>query len=476
MSTFQYKAYSDHPEIQTYSLILFDEYLNSYTRKPGKDRQKKILKCLKVAIAGLYLAGCYQRNTAQITTSRNTYHGKDQRSPLHHPELLRVFQWLIESGYLTKAREAHQTDGKHWVPATYELSRKWLDVCCLVSPIAAKKEAILKSITRNPAAPVVELRQNGKRLPLARHPELSIWKKRVKAYNKRLTEHEFRIKGDLLAPELLSLTRIYSNGSYSHGGRYYSNFQQFKSQLRLLLTIDSEPVAEIDYKSLHPSLLYQRAGLPEPNVDAYTIVGYPRKLVKKAFNILINRSQPAPATGSLIYFLNKDREMREMVQQPINTSYCEALEAAIREHHRQIDHFFCTGVGLELQHHDSQLCSHILDYFLVKTESIVISIHDSYLCKQSDLPHLAEAMKYAESAVSRAMNAPVREPLLDAEVINVSENYDQLLTDAFGNRIESKTTAEEPISSYLHDELTEITNIYEAVEDSEGSEGTGQAY
>lgn len=476
MAAFQYKAYSNNPEVSAYAKILLDEMLSEYQRRPNKDNQKLRLKWMKVAVAGLYLAGCYQRNTVQITTSRNTYHGKTQRSPLHHAELLRIFEWLIKFGYLLKVRDAHQVDGKRWVPATYELSRKWLDVCCLVSPITAKKEAIIKSITRNPAAPFVELRKDGKRLTLKSHPEKFIWNARLKAYNRRLTNHEFRIKGEPLAPELLSLTRIFSDGSYSRGGRYYSNFQQFKSQLRLLLTIDGEEVAEIDYKSLHPSLLYQQAGLIEPEVDAYTISGYPRKLVKKAFNILINRSKPAPATSSLVYFLNKDREVREMVQQPINATYCQALEVAIRKHHRQIEHFFCTSVGLELQHHDSQLCSHILDYFLVKTDRIVISVHDSYLCKQSDMPLLAEAIKYAEATVARAMNTPVREPLLDAEVINVSENYDQLLSDAFGNRIESKITGEEAINSYLHDELTEITDINEAVEDSEGAEGSEKAY
>lgn len=464
MTTFQYKAYSNHPEVNAYAETLLTELLATYQRKPSEKRQNELRKWMKVAVAGLYLAGCYQRNTVQIPTGRTIYHGKDQRSPLHHPALLLVFEWLIEAGYLTKVREAHQADGIHWVPATYELSRKWLAVCCLVSPVTAKKEAIIKRITRNPAAPAVELRQDGKRLPLKRHPEKFIWNDRIKAYNNRLTRHEFRVNGELLAPMLLSITRIFSDGSYSKGGRYYSNFQQFKSQLRLLTTIDGEAVAEIDYKSLHPSLLYQRAGLPEPKEDAYTIAGYPRKLIKKAFNILINRKKSAPATHSLIYFLSREKEIRELVGQPINTSYCEALEAAIRKHHKDIEHFFCTGVGLELQQHDSQLCSHILDYFLIKTDSIVLTVHDSFICKQSELPILADAIKYAEIAVARAMNTLVREPLLEAEVIKASTGYEQLLDDAFGGRITTNIAEEERINSYLHEELTLMDDIYRDVD------------
>lgn len=459
MTTFQYKAYSKHPEVNAYSETLLDELVASYQRKPNKKRQNALRKWMKVAVAGLYLAGCYQRNTVQIPTGRNIYRGKDQRSPLHHKELLIIFEWLIKTGYLSKVREAHQADGVHWVPATYELSRKWLDVCCIVSPVTAKNEAIIRSITRNAAAPAVELRQDGKRLPLKSHPEKSMWIARVKAYNNRLTKHEFRVNRELLAPVLLSITRIFSDGSYSKGGRYYSNFQQFKSQLRLLTTIDGEAVAEIDYKSLHPSLLYQRAGLTEPATDAYTIAEYPRKVVKKAFNILINRKKAAPATQSLIYFLSRDKEIRELVKQPINAVYCEALEAAIRAHHKDIEHYFCSGVGLELQHHDSQLCSHILDYFLVKTDSIVLTVHDSFICKQSELPILAEAIKYAEATIARAMNTVIREPLLEAEVIAASEGYEQLLENAFGGRISSNIAKEHGINSFLHEELSELSDI-----------------
>ncbi len=153
MTGFQYKAYSDHPEVNFYAETLLTELIDSYQRKPNEKRRKLMRKWMRVAVAGLYLAGCYQRNSVQITRSRNLYHGKDQRSVLHHAELLIIFEWLIKAGYLNKIKEAHQADGIHWVPATYELSRKWLDVCCLISPVAAKREAIIQSITRNLAAP-----------------------------------------------------------------------------------------------------------------------------------------------------------------------------------------------------------------------------------------------------------------------------------------------------------------------------------
>jgi hypothetical protein len=200
-------------------------------------------------------------------------------------------------------------------------------------------------------------------------------------------------------------------------------------------------------------LLYQRAGLPEPTEDAYTIDGYPRKLVKKAFNILINRKKPAPATNSLIYYLNKNKreyvDEKHPIAPTIDKEYCIALEKAIRDHHKDIEHFFCTGVGLELQNHDSLLCSHIFDYFLIKTDSILLAVHDSFIVKQSDIPHLAEAIRYAEFQVANELNTAYREPDLKSEVVREIDGFKELMTLSFGQPIDTKYTAESLLTELL---------------------------
>jgi hypothetical protein len=219
----------------------------------------------------------------------------------------------------------------------------------------------------------------------------------------------------------------------------------------------------VDYRGLHPSLLNQRAGLEEPKEDAYTIDGYPRKLVKKAFNILINRKKPAPATKSLIFYLNKNKKEyvddKHPIPPTIDTAYCEALERAIRDHHKPIEHFFCTGVGLKLQNHDSLLCSHIFDYFLAKTGSIVLAVHDSFIVKQSDMQHLAEAFKYAEANVAKSLGVPYREPLLEAERITEIDSYKQDLNQYFGSIIDSKMTEEESLLTNLNKELELLDDV-----------------
>jgi hypothetical protein len=463
MPLFEYKAYSTHPAIVKQAEVLVEEMLGSRKRKPNKNSKAQYFKWMKVAIAGLYLIGGYQKDSVQIPVNRNLYYGKTRRNSLYQPELLKCFMWLRDTGYIEEIKPAHQDKNGNWTPAAYVLTRKWLDIACHFCPHTERKHQIIKSIVRNPSLPIIELRKDGKRMRTNPHKDKWLWEKRIKAYNERLSYFDFRLGGEVLPPVIFSVTRIFNDGSYDRGGRYYSTAQGFKSQLRLHLKIDNEPVMEVDYRGLHPSLLYQRAGLEEPIDDAYTIEGYPRKLVKKAFNILINRKKPAPATKSLIFYLNKNKKEyvddKHPIPPTIDTEYCIALEKAIRDHHKPIEHFFCTGVGLELQNHDSLLCSHIFDYFLVATESIVLAVHDSFIVKQSEMKHLAEAIRHAEFAVAKSLGVPFREPLLEAERITEIESYQQDLETYFGSIISRKVTQEESLITDLNTELELLDDI-----------------
>lgn len=476
MPLFEYRAYSKHPIISKQAKVLVEEMLTSYKRKPSTARRGSLTKWMKTAISALYLIGGYQKGDVQIPTSRNLYQGSTRRSPMYQSELLDCLKWLIKSGYAEMTKPAYQNETGKWTSASYRLTRKWLAVAVQFSPYLAKQEQIIQSITRNPNAPLIELRKAGKKIRLNHHQDKWRWVKRIQAYNSRLESHQFRLNGELLPPVIFSLTRIFNDGSFNRGGRYYSTFQGFKSQLRLFITINDEPVIEVDYKGLHPSLLYQRAGLPEPTKDAYTIDGYPRKLVKKAFNILINRKKPAPATNSFIFYLNKNKQQYVDDKYPtaptVDKAYCLALEQAIRDHHKPIEHFFCTGVGLELQNHDSLLCSSVFDYFLIKTDSVVLAVHDSFIVKQSDIPHLAEAIRYAEMTVANELNTAYREPELESEVITETAQYSELLTSAFGDSINTRYIAEESLAfDNLNQELELMDDVLSlADEDADAEE------
>lgn len=433
MNYFQYRCYGTHQNLKDQGRHFYSLFVAEHIRKPqsGSKREKDLERAFIVAISGMYLGGGYRHDgePIRITLNKNRYEGSTRLSPVYTNELYTAFRWLIEKAYIEQVEPERFVDGK-WIPRGYRLTRKWLDIAVHFPP----EFEILRSIARNPVAPFVELRRDGVsvKLPASKEKDLTI--QRLDQYEKRLANHIFTIAGQTIPPFAFSLTRIYT-GNYKRGGRYYSLFQQKSSQYRLNMMIDGEPVAEVDYKSLHPSLLYQREGLEAPE-DPYDTGGdFPRSMVKKAFQVLVNRSKPAPATNSLRYWLNESRRLGKPDPKDwqnvgsITNTLCERLESTLRERLKPIAHYFCTGYGLLLQHHDSQLVSHVIDYFFAKTTSVVIPIHDSFVVKQSDLKHLGQAIRYAEVIESKVLGLPFREPLLEVEVMNQGFGYDKELMD-----------------------------------------------
>lgn len=462
---FQYRCYSNHPFLKSLGDALFERFTQTRKRKLGEADRKKYRRAFIVAISGLVQGGAFNHlgNPVHIALNKNHYFGESRLNPIFGPELFHVLKWLIGDGYLEQVENEKRMFDGSWVPRGYRLTKKYLDLAVQHPPDLSEAN-LISSIGRNGLANRVELRINNRSVRLRPSAEKDRTLIRLAAYDKRLQRHRFEIGDRVLGPYPFSLTRIYTN-DYTHGGRYYSTFQRQPSSIRLSLSIDGEPTVEVDYKGLHPALLYQRVGLEAPE-DPYSLPGYnyPRSMVKKAFQVLVNRSKPAPAASALVFYLNERRRQGRPDPEDwgdrfdsINLELCERLESTLFEHFSPISHFFCSGVGLELQHYDSQLVSHVLDYFLAKTESIVIPIHDSFLVKQSDLAHLAEALRYAEVVQSRASGFIIRSPYLEAEVMNPSKSYDSNLSDlgtSQSTRIESPSTGSlnsPEISAFSHE-------------------------
>ena len=429
---FQYRCYGDHPWLKATGESLFREYLRSRSRKPSEKSAKQFRRAFITALSGLYLGGAFRPdgNFVLISLNKNSYNGKTRLSPVFQPELLATFNWLISAGYLVKVTNEHQRDGL-WVPRGYRLDPKWMDHTPGDPP---GENDLFSSLRRNEFAPFIEVRnKEGRRLRLKSSAEKSHTLEQLERYERRLKRSVIDVHGVTLPPFLFSLTRIYRE-DYTKGGRYYSAFQTKSSQFRLQIKIQDEPVAEADYKALHPNLLYQLAG-SEPPEDPYDLGDeFPRSAAKKAFQVLINRSKEDSPTKSLMFWLNENRRKGKPDPEDwagrnirVDLQWCERLERRLREYLKPIESYFCQGVGLVLQHYDSQLVSHVLDYYLFRTDSIVIPIHDSFLVKQSDLPHLIEAIKYAEVSLAKEIGKSLRVPTLKVEASALKEGYDDLI-------------------------------------------------
>lgn len=190
-----------------------------------------------------------------------------------------------------------------------------------------------------------------------------------------------RYAGDLTAR---SLYRSFK-GDWQSGGRFYGGWwMSFARELRPSITLDGEEVVELDYTTLHPTLLYARAGL-SLNHDPYVVYpwqGKPmRDLGKRTFNRLLNHRQVDPIKRLRIRAAPGD-----LAVMPKGVSFADYRDRLI-EGCRGIEHWFGTGEGTHLQYEDSELALSVLAAMEAKGIP-VLPIHDSFIvpvCHEEEL-------------------------------------------------------------------------------------------
>ncbi len=457
-SLFQYRAYSKNPFIKREAERLFECFQESRQRKVVADKDKQSYrKAFRTALAGMYLGGAYDDHGSfvRVPLNKNHYYGSTRISPVFQPELLRVFNWLIDSNIMVMvANSYHDVIANKEVPRGYRLSDKWLE---RTERHVQLGDQIKLETTRKEDAPLVELRDENKRnlrLKPSKEKDWSI--ELLRWYNNEIKNHKFQIIIKEIPTFSFSLTRIYSRSSYKLGGRFYSLFQGFRSQTRLHLKIDGEPVFEVDLSSLHPTMLYRMAGMPLAH-DPYAVEGHPRAVVKIAMQVLLNTQKPFPSDKSLSYWLNKAKKAKgnrhdaDWQSANFTRSYCKSLAESIAEHNKAIAGYFSQGIGLTLQHHDSIFTSAVLYFFKQKnSSSIVVPIHDSYLVKQSELSLLLDAIEFAEEFLSDHLNWEKINPRIKIESLKLEDpiGYKILLMDR-GKQISSSIKEE-----LINEELT----------------------
>jgi len=162
------------------------------------------------------------------------------------------------------------------------------------------------------------------------------------------------------------LVRIFNNGDWSQGGRFYGGWWQgIPRTERPYITIDGKHTVELDYSGMHPALLYAQAGVGLDG-DPYD-VGLPpssRDIIKVAFNALLNAKA-------------RPRAPSEFDEQEVGLSW-SALLRRVEERHAQIKHMFQTGYGLRLQNTDAEIANRVMLEMLDRGY-VCLPVHDSFI-------------------------------------------------------------------------------------------------
>ena len=178
------------------------------------------------------------------------------------------------------------------------------------------------------------------------------------------------------------LVRIFTNGSFKEGGRFYRGWwQNVPSEYRRFITIDTKKTKEYDYSQLNPNMIYAAYNLELGSEDAYNRVldGEHRDTVKQAFNAMIQASTALTSKPE-----NIDLD-------PLGMTWRD-LRQAVLDAHKPIQHLFFTGLGNQLQFEDSSIAESIMLQFAA-IDAPALPIHDSFIMHHGYASELEENMR-----------------------------------------------------------------------------------
>jgi hypothetical protein len=177
------------------------------------------------------------------------------------------------------------------------------------------------------------------------------------------------------------LYRVF-NRDWNHGGRFYGGWwQNIVSKNRAKITIGGDATVEHDFPRLHPTLLYAEAGKPMHG-DPYDLPDWPRKQVKRAFNILVNAETRQSAICAIAQEIGGKGAFLK----------ADALAAELERKHKPIAHMFGSGAGLRLQRRDSDMAEAVLLNLAAKGMPC-LPVHDSFIVANQHGETVMEMMR-----------------------------------------------------------------------------------
>jgi hypothetical protein len=167
-----------------------------------------------------------------------------------------------------------------------------------------------------------------------------------------------------LGVEGLRCHRVF-NGDFETGGRFYCNAQNLAKIERQTITINGQPTVELDYKSLHPRMLYNLEGLEAP-FDCYASNNKDRALTKRISLLVVNSES------------RKQAKSRLMLDYKCTADEANGHLDDYIDEHPQIAHRFFKSGWKQLQYLDSQLVDAVLEMATIKGIP-VLPVHDSFI-------------------------------------------------------------------------------------------------
>ena len=196
-------------------------------------------------------------------------------------------------------------------------------------------------------------------------------------------------------------SRIF-NVDMEHGGRWYGHWSQgLLRSWRPQIRINGDPVTELDFKALHPTMLYVSLGLPVPEGDMYSLEHPPRdvdlgeslrKVCKRIVLTILNAKPDQNEVAACVDVIWREDDIK------LDHQSVRYLIEALKKKHAPIAEHFASGIGGELQRKDSSIAEKVMTT-LADEGIVALCVHDSFIVARQYRSRLAEVMQSACSEV-----------------------------------------------------------------------------
>lgn len=372
-------------------------------RKPRKDAQerRRVAVGNVVASAAAFELAASSESGIAISVRREAS-GRYDRKDIHRDLLPDAVKALARMGLLeVTPGEAHTK--RTTFRASEALKRRLTAAGVTGGDIGVKRggETIVLKATTG---------QRGKKVwvDYVETPETSRMRVEVDAISAACNMAEIRLDGRLMPPVFMQRVFQIEGADAPHvfnrHGRLWGGWwQNLPKDQRHLITIDGEPIADLDFKACFLNLAYARVGCPLPAGDPYAIEGLDgyRAALKKAFATMLFRD------GS-----RRERMPAEIARELAKGWSLGRLIAAFREKHVAIGGLFGTGVGMEIMHTESEiLVATLLD--LARQGIPALGMHDGLALPASKKDQGLAAMKSASKRIVGVEIPAIEKPLAD---------------------------------------------------------------
>ena len=406
---------------------LVSEYFTHYNlpSKEGSSRNIKVTNVIGCLLNNISYSVRVGKKSITITLHKPDfnksaiYNGVNTGRKVSYDYFISVLSWLsdvgyasVEVGYVLTWKENTRGTAAKVMPDQVKPS-----VLTFSDYLCAKIKDTQIDITAIPIIPdVIQMRDESKKViekALGREEKKLL--KILDSYN--FSSRKFIITvGENYFD--IQLRKVFNNSSWKQGGRSYVTGEGstiMKRSFRKDIRINGNPTVEIDFKSLHPSMIAEFQGYKLPDgFDPYGIRmdGYDSKILRSIAKIAFmcifnsrNLNQATAAVSQELRDLTDDdgeslpAQWKEQGLVPKVIQVKEILQE-LAMHNIYAQDWVFSGRGIFLQNTDSKIMDLVIQQFL-DVDEFMIPVHDSVVVEERLKDFTIDAMQVAYKQVMK---------------------------------------------------------------------------